>query len=154
MSDISSEKLVRRCTEAGVVEIPQLDSALSEAGGVDTELSNFTSVLLRRELITNWQLERLVTNKREGYFYGKYKILYLVGTGTFARVYRAVNTENNRVCAVKVLRMRYSDDLGATEQFLREARMVMPLTHPNIVRVHDVAAIKRTLQVTEAIQNG
>jgi serine/threonine-protein kinase len=138
MSDISPQKLVRRCTEAGVVEIPQLDSALNEAGGADTELSNFTSVLLRKELITNWQLERLVTNKREGYFYGKYKILYLVGTGTFARVYRAVNTENDRVCAVKVLRQRYSDDLGATEQFMREARMVMPLTHPNIVRVHDV----------------
>ena len=61
-----------------------------------------------------------------------------MGTGTFARVYRAENTENNRVCAVKVLRMRYSDDLGATEQFMREARMVMPLKHPNIVRVHDV----------------
>ena len=138
MSDISPQKLVRRCTEAGVVEIPQLDAALNEAGGVDTELSNFTSVLLRKELITNWQLERLLTNKRDGYFYGKYKILYLVGSGTFARVYRAVNTENNRVCAVKVLRMRYSDDLGATEQFMREARMVMPLKHPNIVLVHDV----------------
>ena len=138
MSDISPQKLVRRCTEAGVVEIPQLDSALNEAGGADTELDNFTSVLLRKELITNWQLERLVTNQREGYFYGKYKILYLVGAGTFARVYRAVNTENDRVCAIKVLRMRYSDDLGATEQFMREARLVMPLTHPNIVRVHDV----------------
>jgi eukaryotic-like serine/threonine-protein kinase len=138
MSDISPQKLVRRCTEAGVVEIPQLDAALNEAGGADTELNSFTSVLLRKELITNWQLERLVANKREGYFYGKYKILYLVGTGTFARVYRGVNIENNRVRAIKVLRMRYSDDLGATEQFMREARLVMPLTHPNIVRVHDV----------------
>ena len=138
MSDISPQKLVHRCTEAGVVEIPLLDAALNEAGGADTELSNFTSVLLRKELITNWQLERLLTNKRDGYFYGKYKILYLVGAGTFARVYRSVNTENQRVCAVKVLRMRYSDDLGATEQFMREARMVMPLKHPNIVRVNDV----------------
>ena len=138
MSDISPQKLVRRCTEAGVVEVPQLDAALNEAGGVDTELSKFTSVLLRKELITNWQLERLLTHKRDGYFYGKYKILYLVGSGTFARVYRAVNTENNRVCAVKILRMRYSDDLGSTEQFMREARMVMPLKHRNIVPVHDV----------------
>jgi serine/threonine protein kinase len=138
MSDISPQKLVRRCTEAGVVEIPQLDAALNEAGGIDTELSKFTSVLLRKEMITNWQLDRLLTNKRDGYFYGKYKILYLVGSGTFARVYRAVNTENDRVCAIKVLRVRYSDDLGATEQFMREARLVMPLKHPNIVRVHDV----------------
>lgn len=138
MSDISPQKLMRRCTEAGVVEIPQLDAALNEAGGIDSELSKFTSVLLRKEMITNWQLERLLINKRDGYFYGKYKILYLVGSGTFARVYRAVNTENNRVCAIKVLRMRYSDDLGATEQFMREARLVMPLKHPNIVRVHDV----------------
>ena len=40
--------------------------------------------------------------------------------------------------AVKVLRKRYSDDMVTTEQFLREARMVMPLRHPNIVPVYEV----------------
>ena len=137
MPDISPQKLIRRCTEAGIAESNVLDRVLSEAGGADTEFDKFTSVLLGKEILTNWQLERLVANKRDGFLYGKYKILYLVGSGTFARVYRAVNTENDRVCAVKVLRVRYSDDLGATEQFMREARMVMPLHHPNIIPVHD-----------------
>jgi serine/threonine protein kinase len=61
-----------------------------------------------------------------------------VGTGTFARVYRAVNKKDKSDAAVKVLRKRYSDDSVKTDQFLREARMVMPLRHPNIVPIYEV----------------
>ena len=69
-----------------------------------------------------------------------HQVVYTVGcTGACvvpdyaARVYRAVNTVDDRVVAIKVLRMRYSGDLRVTEQFLREARLQMPLLHPNIV---------------------
>ena len=37
-----------------------------------------------------------------------------------------------------MLRNRYAEDAVTTEQFLREARMVMPLRHPNIVPVYEV----------------
>jgi serine/threonine protein kinase len=94
--------------------------------------------MVRRELLTNFQVDRILAGKRDGYHYGKYRVLYMVGSGTFARVYRAVDRETNKVRAVKVLRKRYADDLVTTEQFLREARMVMPLRHPNIVPVYDV----------------
>jgi len=38
--------------------------------------------LLRRGLITNYQLDRLNQGFRHGFFYGEYKVLYLVGAGT------------------------------------------------------------------------
>ena len=56
----------------------------------------------------------------------------------FARVYRAVHEKTGEIKAVKVLRQRYSNDMETREQFLREARMVMKLRHPNIVPIHEV----------------
>lgn len=142
MSDITSEKLSRFCVETGVLMPQEAENSLSEAGGVNASLEAYISVLTRKELVTNWQLDRLTKGHRDGYFYGNYKVLYLVGAGTFARVYRCVDTKSGRVRAVKVLRHRYGDDLEVTEQFMREARMVMPLRHPNIIPVHEVDSYK------------
>ena len=65
-------------------------------------------------------------------------MLYLVGAGTFARVYRAVHTQNSKVVAVKVLRQRYSEDIEKREQFVREAELVKTMRHPNIVPIYEV----------------
>jgi eukaryotic-like serine/threonine-protein kinase len=85
-------------------------------------LDVITSAMVRRELITNFQVDRILRGERIGYFYGKYKVLYLIGAGTFARVYRAVHTETGRVVAVKVLRKRHRENPVEYEQFLREGR--------------------------------
>lgn len=138
MPSMSAEKLGQRAFDLGLVDTYQLESVWGELGSRDVELEELTRVLVRRELITNWQLERLVGGKRDGYFYGDYKVLYHVGAGTFARVYRAAHKETGRVVAVKVLRQRYSEDIATTEQFLREAKMVKPLRHPNIVPIFEV----------------
>ncbi len=140
MPDLTAERLAQLCFDTGIVSTQDLDKVWGEAGRHDVSYEQFSSVLLRKELLTNWQLERIASGIRDGYFYGDYKILYLVGAGTFSRVYRAVDhlSGDNAVRAVKVLRLRYSDDISATEQFLREARLVMPLRHPNIVPVQHV----------------
>ncbi|MBA62029.1 MAG: serine/threonine protein kinase [Planctomycetaceae bacterium] len=148
MSDITVEKLSRFSVETGVLTSQQAENTLSEAGGIEAGLEAYISVLTRKELITNWQLDRLSKGHRDGYFYGKHKVLYLVGAGTFARVYRCVDTETDRVRAVKVLRHRYGDDLEVTEQFMREARLVMPLRHPNIIPVHEVDSYRGRYYMT------
>ena len=68
--------------------------------------------------MTNYQLERLLNGERYGFFYGPYKVLYLIGTGTFARVFRAVHRETREVRAVKVLRNRFWT--------IRKARAILP----------------------------
>ena len=65
--------------------------------------------LLRGEYMTNYQIERLAKGERSGYFYGPYKVLYAVGAGTFARVFRAVHRQTGEIVALKVLRKRFSD---------------------------------------------
>jgi serine/threonine-protein kinase len=67
-------------------------------------------------------------------------VLYLVGTGTFARVYRAVEKFTGEVVAVKVLRRRFVSDREQAERFYREGQMGATLRHPNIVPIHEVVA--------------
>ena len=83
MSAPTAERLAQLCYDQGLIDNQQLDSVWSELGKKDVELEYFTNLLLRKELLTNWQLERLIEGKRDGFYYGDYKILYLVGTGTF-----------------------------------------------------------------------
>jgi eukaryotic-like serine/threonine-protein kinase len=138
MADITAEKFAQRAFDCDLVDAHQLESIWGELGSRDVPLGHLTALMVRRELLTNFQVDRIVDGKRDGYFYGNYKVLYMVGAGTFARVYRALHRETKRDRAVKVLRKRYADDAVTTEQFLREARMVMPLRHPNIVPVYEV----------------
>ena len=110
MAEMSAEKLAQRAFDFDLVDAHQLESVWGEIGSRDVPLDRLTGLMVRRELLTNFQVDRILSGKRDGYFYGNYKVLYLVGSGTFARVYRAVHRQTNKVRAVKVLRQRYSDD--------------------------------------------
>lgn len=138
MSQVTADQLAQRAIDMGLVEPRQMDAAWGELGTREAPVEELANLLQRRELLTNWQTERLLENRRAGFFYGPYKVLYLVGAGTFARVYRAVHRESGEVFAVKVLRQRFTEDMTKTEQFLREASVVIPMRHQNIVRIHEV----------------
>ena len=139
MSEVTAEKLSQRIIDSGLLDGRQLESVWGELGTREVQLEQFTSLLLRRELLTNFQLTRLTKGDRGGYFYGHYKVLYLTGTGTFARVYRAVDQRTGKVVALKVLRKRFRDDKIMTEQFLREGEIGAKLRHPNIVPILEVS---------------
>ena len=138
MNEITADKLAQRIYECGLLRLQECDEALAAAGGGEATLDSLISVVLQRELLTNWQISRVCENQRRGFFYGNWKMLYLIGAGTFARVYRAVHTKTNDVKACKVLRNRYSTDLETRDGFMAEARLVMKLRHPNIVPIHEV----------------
>ena len=139
MLDISADKLAQRIYECGLLTNKQVSVALADAGGPgQASLDNLISLLLERELLTNWQISRVCENHRKGYFYGKWRLLYLIGAGSFARVYRAVHTETGDSKAVKVLRQRHSADAATRANFLKEARIVMQLRHPNLTPIYEV----------------
>ena len=137
--DISTpQQLAERIVELGLLEPLAMEQVWSEVGLTDVTCEDLISVLLRRELLTNLQIDRVLKGERTGYFYGKYKIQYLIGAGTFARVYRAVHRDSGRVVAIKVLRRRHRNEPTQVEQFFREAKVGMQLRHPNIVAIHEV----------------
>ncbi len=69
---------------------------------------------------------------------GRYRIEELIGSGGMANVYKAYDSEAGRTVAVKVLREEHSDDADFLRRFEREARAVLTLSHPNIVKSFDV----------------
>ena len=153
MSLDTTEELSRRIFECGLAETRDLDGVITELGARASSIDAFRQELLRREILTNWQLKRLDEGSKTGFFFGDWKVLYLVGAGTFARVYRASNRKTGEVRAVKVLRQRYVTDKATTENFVREGKTVMRLQQENIIRIHDVQSDKeRTFMVMDLIE--
>lgn len=139
MSDWTATSLSQRVYDLRLLDNRQLDSVWTEFRTRDIEVDVFENRLLEKGLLTNFQLDKVKKGDRDGFLYGKYKVLYIVGAGTFARVYRAVHTESDRVVALKVLRRRFRNEPAQVELFLREARMGLKLKHINIVQIFDVS---------------
>ena len=66
-----------------------------------------------------------------------YKILRELGHGGMAHVYLAIQESFGREVALKILSPHLADDEQFSKRFLREARIVSQLNHPNIVTVFD-----------------
>ena len=144
MGKPSAEKVAQRAFDLGLLDERQLREAWASFGTREVPLNDFLQLLLRREFMTNYQIERLMKGDRAGFFFGDYKVLYLVGTGTFARVYRAVHHESGQVVALKVLRNRYSENPMQYGLFVREGTVGRELRHPNIVPIYDVYSQGKT----------
>ncbi len=140
MAEPTAESIAQRAFDLNLLTDRQLQDIWGEFGRRNVTVDEFVQILLRRELLTNFQLERLLRGERGGFFYGDYKVLYLVAGGSFARVYRAVHKDSGKVVAIKVLRRRYSEDAAQTEQFYREGLMGVSLRHPNIVPIFEAVS--------------
>ncbi|MBN1588376.1 MAG: protein kinase [Pirellulales bacterium] len=143
MSRLTAEQLAQRAFDLGLVDERQLQSVWSEFGSHHVAVDEFLQLLVRREILTNYQVERLTNGERTGFFFGDYKVLYLVGAGSFARVYRAVHQHTGEVVAVKVLRKRYSEKPADYKAFVREGLLGKSLRHKNIVRIYRVTSQKQ-----------
>src|ERR1700676_661251 len=102
MAELSAEQIAQRAFDLDLLDDRGFREIAGEARNLDA--AQFQQLLLRREVLTPYQMERLIRGDRSGFFYGHYKVLYQVGAGTFARVYRAAHRETNEIVALKVLR--------------------------------------------------
>lgn len=67
-----------------------------------------------------------------------YELLELVGKGGFGRVYRARQTNLNRIVAIKILSPSLAMDPDFRRRFVQEGQALALLDHPNIVRVIEI----------------
>ncbi|NBT12052.1 MAG: serine/threonine protein kinase [Planctomycetia bacterium] len=154
MKPATAEELASRAEELQLLAPGDLHAVWAELEGRQASIEAFGSALLRHELLTSYQLERLLRGDRQGFFYGSAKILYQVGAGSFARVYRAKHVETGGTIAVKVLRSRYSADAEKCKAFRREGEMGRLLRHPNIVAIEDVGQQNNTSYITMEFVEG
>ncbi|WP_165854530.1 Stk1 family PASTA domain-containing Ser/Thr kinase [Streptomyces sp. V2] len=71
---------------------------------------------------------------------GRYRVDARIAVGGMATVYRAVDMRLDRVLAVKVMHPALAADGVFVERFIREAKSVARLAHPNVVQVFDQGA--------------
>ena len=76
-----------------------------------------------------------------GQMVGEYQVEGLLGEGGMGRVYAAIHPLIAKRVAIKVLRPELSDDPSAVERFVREARSVNQIGHPNIVDIFAFGAL-------------
>jgi serine/threonine protein kinase len=67
----------------------------------------------------------------------KYIIIALINEGGMGAVYRALQTPIGREVALKVLRAELRESEQGGDRFIREAKAVARLQHPNIINLHD-----------------
>ncbi|MET8585472.1 Stk1 family PASTA domain-containing Ser/Thr kinase [Streptomyces collinus] len=68
---------------------------------------------------------------------GRYRVDARIAVGGMATVYRAVDTRLDRILALKVMHPTLAADGSFVERFIREAKSVARLAHPNVVQVFD-----------------
>ncbi len=68
----------------------------------------------------------------------RYELLEKIGSGSFAKVYRARDRELGREVAVKQIHEQYLDDPAQLDRFWQEAQLLASLSHPNIVTIYDL----------------
>ncbi|MEU5524386.1 Stk1 family PASTA domain-containing Ser/Thr kinase [Streptomyces sp. NPDC052079] len=68
---------------------------------------------------------------------GRYRVEARIAVGGMATVYRAVDTRLDRILALKVMHPSLAADASFVERFIREAKSVARLAHPNVVQVFD-----------------
>ncbi len=71
----------------------------------------------------------------------RYRILESIGAGGSSQVYLAQDTALGREVAVKVLDPQAAADVALRRLFVKEARALAQLSHPNIVAVFDVGEV-------------
>ncbi|NCA10675.1 serine/threonine protein kinase [bacterium] len=154
MIPTTAEELAGQAEELQLLAPSDLHAVWAEFGGHSVPIEAFAAALLRHELLTTFQLERLLRGVRKGFFYGTAKILYQVGAGSFGRVYRATHIDTGATLAVKVLRSRFSADPEKCKAFRREGEMGQLLRHPNIVAIEDVGEENNTSYITMEFVEG
>jgi len=90
----------------------------------------------------------------EGTPFGRYQLIELLGRGGMGEVWRAHDTDIDRVVALKVLLPRYAQDPEFDTRFRREARAAARLDDPHVVPIYDVGEIDGRLYVTMRLIDG
>ncbi len=67
---------------------------------------------------------------------GIYRVGNLLGEGGMAAVYEAEDPGLGRKVALKMITERYADDVDFVVRFLKEARAVAKVNHPNVVTIY------------------
>jgi serine/threonine protein kinase len=83
-----------------------------------------------------------------------YKFMKAIGSGGMADVYLAVQKKLDRMVAIKVMQPEIFRSPVTTKRFVREAKTLSKLVHPNIITVFDVGKVEDTYYIVMEYLHG
>ena len=86
--------------------------------------------------------------------FGRYELLSLLAAGGMGQVWRARDSQADRVVALKVLPEHSADDEEPRERFRRECQAVAQLTEPHVIPIHDFGDVDGRLFLNMRLVEG
>jgi serine/threonine protein kinase len=84
----------------------------------------------------------------------KYEIIEKIGEGGEATVYKANQTNLDRVVALKIINKSLRDNDDFVNRFIREAKDLAGIEHPNVVRIYDYGKDEDLSYIVMELLNG
>src|SRR6266404_17934 len=84
----------------------------------------------------------------------RYHVESLLGSGGMGKVYKARDRELDRTVAIKVLRPDLMTDPQALQRFKHELLLASSISHPNILRIHDLGEYNAVKFISMAYVDG
>lgn len=121
---------------------------------------NYRDVKLKFELLAGATSDPLATERSTlisqlgEQARNRYELIEELGRGAMGIVYRARDNELDEFVALKILPENLSQNPDALHRFRAEARAARRLSHPNIVRIHDIGEEKGRKYISMEIIKG
>src|SRR5438046_6177090 len=131
------EWFVYELRRSNLIDRGQLDQVVSEflkrtPRGEPEALADY---LVEQGVLSQFQADRILTNKAAGLVLGPYTLMDAIGTGSMGTVYKASNKTDNQLYAVKVLPRRSMWNVRLAR---RQVRSFGGFSHPAVVPFVDV----------------
>lgn len=115
----------------------QVDQIATELVPEFTDPRSLGEYLVEIDWLTPYQLQLLLSGAWDEMVIGPYQVLDQLGEGGVSEVFKAWDTRQGRLVALKVLRQHLSANRDMVRQFRIEAEAITRLSHPNIIRTFD-----------------
>src|SRR5262245_58655350 len=137
MSVVTTADLLDALRRYQLLEPAQLAEAAGPISRHFPDPRDLARELVRRGLLTPYQVNQLVQGRGEELALGSYVLLDKLGEGGMGAVFKAGHRKLGRVLALKRFRQERLGSELAVKRFRRECMAAAHLDHPNVVRAYD-----------------
>jgi response regulator RpfG family c-di-GMP phosphodiesterase len=106
-----------------------------------TSQERLTQALLQADLLTSYQVQRVLAGLWHGVVVGNYRVLEELGKGGMGVVYLAEHRLMKRRVAIKVLSVDEECPFAIRQRFFAEMSVLSELLHPNVVLAIDAGEV-------------